>query len=95
MELESDKIRHLGATLFRGAGDLAAICGLAPIAIVSLLFAIHGAYIQRMYGQFKQRPLALIETSIVPGEGNESTEEAEKVQVLWIGEEERTDIGER
>lgn len=57
---------------------------LGGIAVISLLFSIHGEYLSRIYRQVKQRPLAIIEKEMnsVPEERMPDS----KPEVLWFGD---------
>ena len=64
-----------------------ALLQLATMATVSFLFAIQGFYIQRIYNQLKDKPLAIIEHSIQQGlEGNSAPLSSQPIEVLWIGD---------
>lgn len=58
---------------------------LGSVGSLALLFAIQGFYIQRIYNQVKQRPLAIIEESVTaPAEHASSPTPG--IEVMWIGE---------
>jgi polyisoprenyl-phosphate glycosyltransferase len=64
-----------------------ALLQLGTMAVVSFLFAIQGFYIQRIYNQLKDKPLAIIEHSIQQGfEGNSAPSSNQAIEVLWIGD---------
>lgn len=64
-----------------------ALLQLGTMAVVSFLFAIQGFYIQRIYNQLKDKPLAIIEHSIQQGfEGNSAPLSNQAIEVLWIGD---------
>ena len=63
---------------------------LVTLAALAFLFAIHGFYIQRIYNQLKERPLAIIERESGATEEDNSPRHA-RFQVLWIG---RSETGE-
>jgi len=58
---------------------------LGSLAALSFLIAIQGFYINRIYNQVKERPLAIIEHSVRAG-GPSSPDTHDNVEVLWTGE---------
>jgi dolichol-phosphate mannosyltransferase len=61
---------------------------LGGLAALSFLIAIQGLYINRIYNQVKERPLAIIELSLCKEVGNErgSLDAVTAIEVLWTGE---------
>ena len=58
---------------------------LGTLGALALLFAVQGFYIQRIYNQVKERPLAIIEERVAtPVEG--AGPPAEAIEVMWIGD---------
>jgi dolichol-phosphate mannosyltransferase len=76
--LTSDKPMPLGFMTL-------ALLQLGTMATVSFLFAIQGFYVQRIYNQLKDKPLAIIEHSIQQG----SDGSAAAIEVLWTGNHDR------
>jgi dolichol-phosphate mannosyltransferase len=62
-----------------------ALLQLGTMATVSFLFAIQGFYIQRMYNQLKDRPLAIIEHSISQPPQGGTVMKNEPIEVVWVG----------
>ncbi len=62
-----------------------ALLQLGTMAVVSLLFAIQGFYIQRIYNQLKDKPLAIIEHAISQHQGG-ALMKSELIEVLWTGD---------
>jgi polyisoprenyl-phosphate glycosyltransferase len=60
---------------------------LGSLAALSFLIAIQGLYINRIYNQVKERPLAIIEHSVQKGVMADETrpQETSRVEVLWTG----------
>lgn len=59
---------------------------LGTLGALSLLFAIQGFYIQRIYNQLKERPLAIIEHQISQPQDDGSRQTPPgTLEVLWIG----------
>jgi hypothetical protein len=57
---------------------------------VSFLFAIQGFYVQRIYNQVKDKPLAIIEHSIQQGsDGSAVALNSQPIEVLWTGNHDR------
>jgi dolichol-phosphate mannosyltransferase len=63
-----------------------ALLQLGTMATVSFLFAIQGFYVQRIYNQVKDKPLAIIEHSISQGHGDSPVTGEAAIEVLWAGE---------
>jgi dolichol-phosphate mannosyltransferase len=64
---------------------------LGTLAALSLLFAIQGFYIQRIYNQLKERPLAIIEHAIIPPQqAGSATPTHAPIEVLWVGQPARS-----
>jgi dolichol-phosphate mannosyltransferase len=62
-----------------------ALLQLGTMAVVSFLFAIQGFYIQRIYNQLKDRPLAIIERSVSQPTPDTAAKQR-PIEVLWAGE---------
>jgi len=56
---------------------------LGTVGSLALLFAVQGFYIQRIYNQVKERPLAIIEHHIARPDEIEGG--AQAIEVLWVG----------
>jgi dolichol-phosphate mannosyltransferase len=81
--LTSDKPMPLGFMTL-------ALLQLGTMATVSFLFAIQGFYVQRIYNQLKDKPLAIIEHSIQPGsDGSVAVMNSQPIEVLWTGNHDR------
>jgi dolichol-phosphate mannosyltransferase len=81
--LTSDKPMPLGFMTL-------ALLQLGTMATVSFLFAIQGFYVQRIYNQVKDKPLAIIEHSIQQGsDGSAVTLNSQPIEVLWTGNHDR------
>ena len=81
--LTSDKPMPLGFMTL-------ALLQLGTMATVSFLFAIQGFYVQRIYNQLKDRPLAIIEHSIQQGsDGSTAAMSSQPIEVLWTGNHDR------
>lgn len=82
--LTSDKPMPLGFMTL-------ALLQLGTMATVSFLFAIQGFYVQRIYNQVKDRPLAIIEHSIQQGFDSDAvTRNGQPIEVLWTGNHDRS-----
>jgi glycosyltransferase involved in cell wall biosynthesis len=67
-----------------------ALLQLGTMATVSFLFAIQGFYVQRIYNQVKDKPLAIIEHSIQQGtDGGATAMSDQPIEVLWTGNHDR------
>jgi glycosyltransferase involved in cell wall biosynthesis len=60
---------------------------LGSLAILSFLIAIQGLYINRIYNQVKDRPLAIIEYCVSKGAADDpiSVKVGSKIEVIWSG----------
>lgn len=63
-----------------------ALLQLGTMATTSFLFAIQGFYLQRMYNQLKDRPLAIIEHSISQEGQSDAIANKRPIEVLWTGD---------
>jgi glycosyltransferase involved in cell wall biosynthesis len=63
-----------------------ALLQLGTMATTSFLFAIQGFYLQRMYNQLKDKPLAIIEHSISQKPQGDVTTTKRPIEVLWAGD---------
>lgn len=59
---------------------------LGTMATMSFLFAIQGFYVQRIYNQLKDRPLAIIEHSISQPFQDKAVAGKPSIEILWAGE---------
>ena len=63
---------------------------LGSLAALSFLIAIQGLYINRIYNQVKERPLAIIEYRFQrTSPSHETLSSDEAIEVLWTGRTER------
>jgi polyisoprenyl-phosphate glycosyltransferase len=63
---------------------------LGGVCVLSLFFAIQGAYLSRIYSQVKERPLAIVQDAIIieaRPEGGELLETENSIEVIWHGNE--------
>lgn len=68
-----------------------ALLQLGTMATVSFLFAIQGFYLQRIYNQVKDKPLAIIEHSISQPSQNIGICGKPSIEILWVGDHSRPD----
>jgi dolichol-phosphate mannosyltransferase len=63
-----------------------ALLQLGTMATTSFLFAIQGFYLQRIYNQLKDKPLAIIEHSISQESQGDAIADKRPIEVLWAGD---------